>query len=281
MILILVMVSFLCADSFAETVLLKSGKTVQGRITEDTDAYIKLDTPEGQSIYFNKNTISDIKSDVGGSGSLSTAAAPATGLIDRLDQGYLLFVPKEISPLPSLLVCLPGWGVKIKQEINNWAFLAGKKGFLVLGLEMDYSRILTLTDVNALYSRMSGIIDSLGREYHINKDKICVAGTSAGGMMSISLVLHYPRRFVAAGVVSGGRFGFFAQEELRNARGSRFFMAHGDKDQSIPFAEFQATRQKLARSGALIEYSVIPEGKHTLGSNAYRQVVEWLSDSVE
>jgi predicted esterase len=263
---------------FAETIVLRSGKTVEGKIIEDTDSYIKLETIDGQSLYFYKNTIDTIKIDNGITSSVLADSNMKTGLLDYSDKGYMLFVPKDMSTVAPILVCLPGWGIKTKQDINNWAFTAGKKGFVVLGLDVDYDRINSLSDVDALYSRMYAIIGSLASEYSVNQNKIYVVGTSAGGMISISLALRYPKSFVAIGVVSGGRLGFGAQEELKNAKGCRLYMVHGDKDEKIPIGEFQSTRKQLERNGAIIEYNIISGGRHTLNSNAYKEVVNWLSD---
>lgn len=262
----------------AETVVLKSGKTIGGKILENTDSYIKLETLDGQPIYFYKNTIASIKSDSETSSLSSVEPVFKTGLLDFSEKGYMVFVPKDISSSTPILVCLPGWGIKTKQDINNWAFLAGKKGFVVLGLDLDYNYIKSPSDVKEVYSKISGIVDLLVQEYRISKDKLYLAGTSAGGMMSISLALNYPGKFMAIGVVSGGRLGFAAEEKIKNAKGSCFFMIHGDKDESIPIREFQSTKKRLEQNGAIIEYNIIPGGRHTLNSNAYKEVVNWLSD---
>ena len=263
---------------FAETVVLKSGKTIEGKIVEDTDNYIKIEASDGQSLYFNKNTIDTIKNSNEVSNSALLGSSLRTGLLDYSDKEYMLFLPKDISSSSPILICLPGSGIKTTQDINNWAFTAGKKGFVILGLDVDYNLISSFYDVEALYSRISSILDSLVKEYHINKDKLYLVGTSAGGMMSIALALHYPGKFVAIGVVSGGRLGFGTQEDLRNARGVHFYMIHGESDERIPLGEFQSTRKQLERNGAIIEYNIIPGGRHTLNSNAYKGVVNWLFD---
>jgi predicted esterase len=276
-IMLLVMSLFFPFAAFAETVILKSGKTVEGKIIEETDNYVKLETLEGQSLYFYRNIIASIKSD---SGTLNPSVEPGlkTGMMDCSDKGYMVFVPQDVSSVSSVLICLPGSGIKTKQDINNWAFTAGKKGFIVIGLDVDYDRISSFYDVEALYSRLSGILDSLDKEYRTNKKYLYLVGTSAGGMMSIALALHFPGRFVAIGVVSGGRLGYGAQEELRNAKGANLYMVHGESDERIPLGEFQSTRKQLERNGAIIEYNIIPGGRHTLNSNAYKEVVDWLSD---
>lgn len=275
---LLLVVFFFPFFIFAETVVLKSGNSIEGKILEDTDSYIKLETSDGQSLYFYKNTITSIKSDGEVSNFSSVGPVFKTGLLDFSEKGYIVFVPKDISSSTPILICLPGWGIKTKQDINNWAFAAGRKGFVVLGLDLDYNYVKSPSDIGKVYLKISSIVDLLAQEYHISKNKLYLAGTSAGGMMSISLALNYPGKFMAVGVVSGGRLGFGAKEKLKNSRGSCFYLAHGDKDESIPIKEFLATKEQLECNGAIIKYNIIPGGRHTLNSNAYKEVVNWLSD---
>ena len=86
----------------------------------------------------------------------------------------------------------------------------------------------------------------------------------------------FPDKFKAIGVVSGGRIGFFAENHLRGAKGSKFYMIHGKQDKSIKIGEFYSTKKKLERNGALVEFKVLPKGRHTLSSSAYKEVVDWM-----
>lgn len=277
---ILLLIISLCflAVTFAETIVLKSGKSIEGKIIEDTDNYIKIETINGQFLYYYKNTIDTIKSNNEGLNLPLVKPSPKSGLLDYSDKGYMLFVPKDVLSSSPILICLPGSEIRTKQDINNWAFKAGKNGFIVLGLDVDYKSINSLSDVEALYSKISAIVYLLTQEYHLNKDKLYLVGTSAGGMMSIALTLHYPKKFLATGVVSGGRLGFGSQKELRNAKGINFYMVHGERDESIPLGEFQSTRKQLEKNGAIIEHNVIVGGRHTLNSSSYKEVIDWLSD---
>ena len=277
--IIFLVISIFCfTATFAETIVLKSGKTIEGRIIEETDKYIKLETAPGKSSYFNKNKIDIIKGGNEAANASSKNPGLKKGLSDSLVKGYTAFVTKEISTSSAILICLPGSGTKTKQDMDNWAFAAGRKGFAVLGLDVDYSRIQSLKDMEQLYSSMSDIIRSFVKGHHMKKYKLYLVGTSAGGIMSIALTLHYPGKFTAVGVVSGASLMFGAQEELQKAKGSHFYMVHGDKDEKIPLQEFQSTIRQLEKNGAIIEPNIIPEGLHNLNSDVYNGVVNWLSD---
>ncbi|MDP2939411.1 MAG: PHB depolymerase family esterase [Candidatus Omnitrophota bacterium] len=201
------------------------------------------------------------------------------GIIDRSSEGYLLYVPKAaISGQKSpVLICLPGWGVAAKQDINMWSFPAEKNGFVVVGLDVNYNLINSASDVQNLYNRIMKIVNLLAFSYPVDLKRLYIAGTSAGGIMSISLALMYSKRFVAVGVVSGARLGFSAQNYLSNARNIRFYMVHGDQDNKIPVSEFYLTKEQLGRNGAIIEFNIIQQGGHSLPSNAYREAVDWLA----
>lgn len=172
-------------------------------------------------------------------------------------------------PMP-VLVVLPGWGVMAKSDINLWAFPADKRGFLLIELNVNYSGVST----TQLYSRIQNIIGSLLESYHIDKGKMFIAGTSAGGMMAMALALSHPREFKAVGVVSGARFSFGAEKFLKNAAGQLFYLYHGRNDKTISIGEFYYTKSQLEEQGAVIESKVIPEGGHTLPSSCYKEVVD-------
>jgi predicted esterase len=190
----------------------------------------------------------------------------------------MLFIPKEVSStLPStFLVCLLGMGISAKQDINNWAFYAAKNGFIVVALDVNYSLIRSISDVDTLYLKISGILASLKNEYSLANNEVCIAGISAGGMMSIALGLRYPDKFLGVGVVSGAKFNFGAEGNLKNARGKRFCIVHGGNDKIVPLSEFYSTKAELEQNGALVQSKVFPEGEHTLPSSAYQEIIDWL-----
>jgi len=271
---VIFLIPFFLNSAFADTVILKSGKQVEGKIVEDTQGYLTIETADGNSVSYNKNTIQVVNSPEGITSQLSLK----TVLIDRSEKGYLLFIPKDVSStLPStFLVCLPGLGIRAKQDINNWAFYAAKNGFIVVALDVDYGLIRSVPDVDSLYLKISGILASLKNEYSLASNEVCIAGTSAGGMMSIALGLRYPDKFIAVGVVSGAKLNFGAEGDLKNARGKRFYIVHGGKDKIVPVSEFYSTKAQLEQNGAIVQSKVFPEGEHTLPSSAYQEVIDWL-----
>ena len=55
--------------------------------------------------------------------------AYAGKVIEQPQEGYIVSLPQSVPQQKAMpvLICLPGWGVKAKSDINMWAFAAAKK----------------------------------------------------------------------------------------------------------------------------------------------------------
>jgi len=200
-------------------------------------------------------------------------------LIDVSPEGYILYLPGKLSAenKAPVLVCLPGFGMSAKSEMNNWVFPAETNGFIAVVLEIDYNKIRSEEDIKNLCKRITGIVRNICEKYPGNGKKIYLSGTSAGGMTSITLGLMFPEKFPVIGVVSGGRFGFNTRANLKNAGKCAFYMAHGAKDESIPISEFHVVRKELEKYSAKVKYEVFPDNAHVLPSRAYKDVLSWMA----
>ncbi len=195
---------------------------------------------------------------------------------------YELYIPQKTlsdKKRMAVLVSLPGWGISAKQDINNWKFPAGKNNFIVVCVNVNYAEIKSMNDVKYLCNKIDEIINSLAKKYPIDTRMTCIAGTSAGGMMSISLALIYPEKFVAIGVVSGGKIVRYPGMNIKNITGSQFYMIHGENDKIIALKELFLAKKELENNGASVEFKVIPCGEHTLNSGIYSEVVVWLANA--
>jgi len=184
-------------------------------------------------------------------------------------------VPLSEKRMP-VLICLPGWGVEAKNDVAMWAFPANKNGFFLIELDIDYTSPYTDTDARLVYERILLIVAANASKYNIDGGKIFIAGTSAGGMMAVSLSLMHPEKFVAVGAISAGRLGFGAVKFINEAKGKEYYFFHGQRDKSIPISEFYKTVQVLKDHGAKVHFEVLPEGEHTLPSSCYREVLDWF-----
>jgi len=189
--------------------------------------------------------------------------------------GYYASIPQATSQDKALpiLVCLPGSGIKAKDDIHHWAFAGNKKGFAVITMDVNYLN----ENAHVVHDRLLDIIESLSKDYRLNKNKVFIAGTSAGGMMAMALALFYPDKFKAIGVISGARISFGAEKFLKNARQQLFYFYHGKEDKIVPIAEFYSTKNKLEKNKAVVEFKVVPDSGHTLPPNYYRELADLFS----
>jgi predicted esterase len=199
--------------------------------------------------------------------------APAVAAED-----YLTAVPPGVGSAKSLplLVCLPAVGISAQEDLEHWVIPAGKEGFIVADLSMDYRLVSSSEDLEAVYQRIMRIADELARKYPVDRERIYLAGTSAGGMLALALGLRYSGRFAAIAVASGAHLGFGADQMLGNARGLSFFLVHGTSDQIIPLRLFEAARDALEKSGASVHFSVREGEGHPVAPGGY----EWLMSAV-
>lgn len=176
------------------------------------------------------------------------------------------------------MICLPGLGVSSKQDIGLWVYPAEKKGFVVINLQVNYDSIKFNEDLELFYRKIHEIVLSVSKIYPIDIDRLYIAGTSAGGMLSIALALKHPSSFIAIGVISGARLIAEAKDDLSKAKGCNFYIVHGNKDSSIPINECYETKKFLKNNGARVDFKLFQEYGHTLPSLAYREVIDWLSN---
>lgn len=206
-------------------------------------------------------------------------------IIDRSNKGYLYLIPKKSieDESISVLITFPGMYIKAKQDINNWAFAANKNKLLLITLDVNYNSITTPKDLNTVVFRINTIISDLQKEHRFSIKKINIAGTSAGGMLSMRLALSNPGKFNAIGVISGARLAHYKNDNLKttinNSQSQRFYILHGSKDKVIKINEARKVKRILEKNSAIIKYEEITNGQHTLGSSEYRKIVDWLANN--
>jgi poly(3-hydroxybutyrate) depolymerase len=201
-------------------------------------------------------------------------------VLDKKKDGYIAYVPdhcRKDKPMP-LLVVLPGLHMSAKDEIDKWKFYAEKKGFVTVGIYVDYDNIR----LDKLYG---GIIDAINvfyldkKKFSIDKKRLFLAGTSLGGMASMKMSLLIPGRFRGTAVVSGSHLHYVhITDELRNAKGQDFMLLHGKNDTKIFLKDFYETKDALEKNGAHVEFYINEKVGHNMCSDDYKRAIEWMSD---
>lgn len=132
-----------------------------------------------------------------------------------LTRDYVLYVPPSHDPArPSpLVISLHGgvlWGAA-QREISQWDRVADREGFIVVypsGLSGDGPRHWEATpggEESRDVAFIGDLIDSLGRTYNIDPERIYVNGLSNGGGMSFVLSCRMSDRIAAVGLVASAQ----------------------------------------------------------------------------
>lgn len=149
--------------------------------------------------------------------SFHSAPVPAGRLVNHLSYGLYLPAERPTTQMP-VVVMLHG----CKQSIDEFAegsrmnLLADRYGFAVLYPEQskhahahrcwhwyDTSEHTGLAEARAVDS----LVESLVEQHGFDRERVYVAGLSAGAGLATLLAAHYPQRFAAVALHSGPMFG--------------------------------------------------------------------------
>ncbi len=123
------------------------------------------------------------------------------------------------------------------------------------------------------------LADDLTRRFDLPSDRIAIAGFSQGAMLAVQASLHRedPGPVVA---LSGS---LVAERDLTphlgRARGLPVFIAHGRRDQVLPFSGAERLRSVLEGAGAEVELHPF-ESDHTIPSDVVEAVADFLADAL-
>ena len=197
---------------------------------------------------------------------------------------YLLYVPDSYDPSTSTplvisIHSLAAWPAQMAQ-ISRWNDLADEHGFLVVypmgtGFPLGW-RASGAPGLAQEVAFISGLIDHLEGEYHLDPKRIYVNGHSLGGGLSFALSCELSERIAAIGSVAGGMI--LPWDECNPSRPEPAIVFHGDADPYIPFEggpsptfDFPFPRvddwvQTLAeRNGCLTEPRALPDSGEASG----------------
>ncbi|MCL1972430.1 MAG: alpha/beta hydrolase-fold protein [Endomicrobia bacterium] len=200
--------------------------------------------------------------------------------IKNQEENYVIYLPKAIeNNHAKVLVILHGWGMSFKQEVERWEFNAEKKKFIIIGFDINYGDIKTDADIADIYNKIEKAIGELNTKYKIDIDKVYTAGTSAGGMLAINLLLRYPDSFYSCASISGSKLRRFdSGQYIFNAKGKKFYLFHGDKDKVVSVNETYIAEKELKENEGMVEIFIFENGGHTLNSEAYSKAVTKLAN---
>ena len=197
---------------------------------------------------------------------------------DHLYEDFFLYIPSAALKGKSapVIIALSGSGVSPKEDLTHWRPMAEQKGFFVVDFDIHYDSLKREEDIVKLHERIQYFIGDLAERYHFDRREIFLAGSSAGAVTSFALSLRYPTEYRDVALVSGATMHFNSEEYLKNAKHVKYFIIHGNRDESIPLEKVYAARDALERNGSQVVLKLVPGGKHALPPSAYHDAVNWF-----
>jgi pimeloyl-ACP methyl ester carboxylesterase len=119
--------------------------------------------------------------------------------LDTTEQPSLLWVPPEAAQRPvPLLVYLHSWSGDYRQDNAAWFDEAVRRGWLYL--HPNFRGVNNHPPACGSQLARQDILDAVDfvrRKYHVNGERIYLAGSSGGGHMSLLMAGHFPEKFSA------------------------------------------------------------------------------------
>jgi phospholipase/carboxylesterase len=105
----------------------------------------------------------------------------------------------------------------------------------------------------------------LSRDHGVRRDQLIVGGFSQGAMLATELSTMLGEPFAGLVLLSGTQIGGDRWREGAERLGGRLsvLLAHGRRDQLLPFGRAEALRDMLVKAGASVEF-VPHHGAHEI-----------------
>ena len=189
---------------------------------------------------------------------------------------YQIFYPEHTKDLP-LLVYLHGAG---ERGVNlPHIFRHGVPKLIKEGLELPAVVLCPQCPAEYVWDnvveRVKGIIDAVAAEFRIEKDRICLTGSSMGGFGTFMMGKTYGGFFSAIAPISGGGMSWRAG----NLKNTPLWVIHGKEDSLVPPIYSEMMVEAALRAGAPARLTVLEgKGHNDAIDAAYRstEVISWL-----
>ena len=141
-------------------------------------------------------------------------------------------------------------------------------------------RVLSVDDpsdpIDALEDGVFAAIRNLRRTLHVHSERIYLVGTGEGAAVAYRMALTYPERF--AGVISINGWlpiGFRPLGRLKECRGLRFLVVHGEWNTRAPIDAARKQVSALRAGGLKVAFQTYPCA-HRMTSPIMSDVDTWL-----
>ena len=254
---------------WAETIVLKSGKTVEGKIIESNEQSVKIDF-QGIPLLYSRDEIEKIEGE-----SIAQPQPILTKAPEIINsQQYMLYIPSGIDSnkkYPLVLALSPG--ADAQSMISTWKNVSEKHKWLIFASKVSRNGM----DFKEAGGHLSSLIRQVSLNYPADRNKIIASGFSGGGQVSHYLSMYYPNIFWAIVVntcmihenFSGGKSYSYPKGKIAVFLASPTDFRYNQMKIDRDFLEGLGWKTKW------IEF----QGGHIIASDsAYQEAAQWLSE---
>ncbi len=196
---------------------------------------------------------------------------------------YLVHSPKQPADHPPLIMLLHGAGADERDMIGLWAQLP--PAFVVVSPRAPiasgtgyvwYRKAHRAADLAMSRAIIELMLANAVQRFGADPHRVFLAGFSQGAVMTYEVALRDPARLRGAAVLSGSLLspglakpGDWSRDAL--------FIAHGVKDDKIPFQSALATRAALASARIPFVYHAYEGMGHTISAAETQDLSAWLT----
>lgn len=121
---------------------------------------------------------------------------------------------------------------------------------------------------------LNGLLDSVMKQYRVDKDRVYVTGLSMGGFGTWTLAAAHPERFAAIAPICGGG----NPEDAPKLAKLPIWVFHGGKDPTVPVRRSEEMVSALKAAGGNPKFTVYPEAGHDSWTVTYDnpEFYKWL-----
>lgn len=121
---------------------------------------------------------------------------------------------------------------------------------------------------------LDAVFDKIVADYPIDLSRIYLTGLSMGGFGTWDYITRHPGRVAAAIPIAGGG----DPTKVAAIKDLPIWAFHGAKDNTVKIEKSQAMVDALKALGSKVEFTIYPEGGHSVWNEAYAdpKLYEWL-----
>ena len=121
---------------------------------------------------------------------------------------------------------------------------------------------------------LNALLDSIIKEYHVDKDRVYLTGLSMGGYGTWSLAAAHPEKFAAIAPICGGGNPADAGKLAKLP----IWVFHGAKDPTVPLKRSEEMVEALKAAGGNPKFTVYPDAAHDSWTATYNDpgFYKWL-----